>query len=119
MHNGKISSVANNHRVKPIKNRRSVLRAGHLISLGVAVCAGLANAGLAASAIVSNAAAPRVFLLDAGQLHTNRLKVLEGDKRLSPAVARLKEDARKALKSGPFSVSTRASPRRVATSTTT
>jgi hypothetical protein len=46
----------------------------------------------------------RVFLLDGSQLQANRVKVQEGDTNLVSAVSRLKEDARKALKAGPFSV---------------
>ena len=46
----------------------------------------------------------RVFLLDSSQLQANRVKVQEGDTNLVSAVNRLKEDARKALKAGPFSV---------------
>jgi len=46
----------------------------------------------------------RVFLLDAAKLQTIREKIQRGDPDLVPAAERLKEDARKALKAGPFSV---------------
>ena len=104
MHNGKISSGANNHRVKPIKNRRSVLGARHLIGLGVAACVAVSCISQSSARAALDAALPRVFLLDAATLQTNRVKVQRGDPDLAPAAARLKEDARKALKTGPFSV---------------
>jgi hypothetical protein len=61
--------------------------------------------GFAATfAAQAQASEPRVFLLDKWQLQANRVKILEGDTNLVAAVNRLKEDARKALKAGPFSV---------------
>jgi hypothetical protein len=48
--------------------------------------------------------APRVFLLDGEHLRLVRDKILSGDTNYSAALARLKEDARKALSAGPFSV---------------
>ena len=48
--------------------------------------------------------APRVFLLDGEHLRLVRDKILKGDTNTAPALARLKEDARKALSAGPFSV---------------
>jgi hypothetical protein len=52
----------------------------------------------------SNAAAPRVFLLDGERLGTTRLRIREGDKSLGPALAELERDAKSALHAGPYSV---------------
>jgi streptogramin lyase len=49
-------------------------------------------------------AAPRVFLLDAKQLQTTRQSILGGDKRFTPALVALRNDAKAALKAGPYSV---------------
>jgi len=48
-----------------------------------------------------------MFLLDAKQLAVNKQRVREGDKRLAPALAELRNEARKALLAGPFSVVTK------------
>src|SRR5262245_11757287 len=48
------------------------------------------------------AAAPRVFLLDAKQLHASRERL--SDQNLAPALAKLERDAREALTAGPYSV---------------
>lgn len=50
---------------------------------------------------------PHIFLLDPGQLAANKRKIQAGDKEIAPAVAKLERDARKALASGPFSVTTK------------
>jgi hypothetical protein len=47
---------------------------------------------------------PRVFLLDAKHLAATRQRVREGDKSFAPALAKLEEDARAALKARPVSV---------------
>ena len=47
---------------------------------------------------------PRVFLLDAGHLKVVRQQVQTGDKKLDPALARLRQEEKDALKAGPFSV---------------
>jgi hypothetical protein len=56
------------------------------------------------AAQVSSSDLPRVFLLDAKQLAVNKQRVREGDKRLAPALAGLRNEAHKALSAGPFSV---------------
>ena len=50
---------------------------------------------------------PRVFLLNAKTLEINKQRVLNGDPRIAPALAKLERDARKALAAGPFSVTTK------------
>ena len=81
-----------------------MLRIRFLISLGLVLCANFSNAGQPPGDSASGTAPLRVFLLEAKQLQASRLKVQQGDKTLLPAAVRLKEDARKALKTGPFSV---------------
>ncbi|MCM3903933.1 MAG: alginate lyase family protein [Pyrinomonadaceae bacterium] len=56
---------------------------------------------------VANRELPRVFLLDAKQLQETRNRIRAGDKGVSAAWAKLEEEARKALTSGPFSVVTK------------
>ena len=51
--------------------------------------------------------APRVFLVDARNLSETRRRVLAGDKAYAAAVQRLEADARKALGTGPFSVTSK------------
>jgi hypothetical protein len=53
---------------------------------------------------VAAPSAPRVFLLDAGQLQATRQRLRAGDKSLTPAWAKLENDAQKALSAGTFSV---------------
>jgi hypothetical protein len=50
------------------------------------------------------ASQPRVFLLDAESLLETRQRVREGDPALAPAIEKLRDEADKALKSGPYSV---------------
>jgi hypothetical protein len=50
------------------------------------------------------AAEPRVFILDAAQLHAVRQKLQSSDQSLAPALEQLKRDADAALHAGPFSV---------------
>ena len=47
---------------------------------------------------------PRVFLLDATTLVETRRRVAAGDRELAAAVARLRDEADRALAVGPFSV---------------
>jgi hypothetical protein len=49
-------------------------------------------------------AAPNVFLLDAAQLDETRQQVRDGDQDLAKAVEQLRDDARRAMNAGPFSV---------------
>jgi hypothetical protein len=55
----------------------------------------------------SPATAPRVFMLDAHQLQDARRRIHAGDKSLSPALDKLRSEAKKALTAGPFSVTTK------------
>ena len=48
--------------------------------------------------------APRGFLLDAKQLQENKLLIQKNDPRLAPAMSKLEQDAKKALKSETYSV---------------
>jgi hypothetical protein len=48
--------------------------------------------------------APRVFLLDAGQLQLTRKKIRAGDKRIAGVWGRLEPEVKEALEAGPFSV---------------
>ena len=50
------------------------------------------------------AAPPRVFLLDGEHMETARQRLREGDASLAPAVKKLEQSAREAMKVGPFSV---------------
>jgi hypothetical protein len=50
---------------------------------------------------------PLVFLLDAKQLQETKARILAGDKDFAPAMAKLENDARKAIASGSFSVVTK------------
>jgi hypothetical protein len=50
------------------------------------------------------AAPPRVFLLDAEHMEKARTRLREGDALLAPAVKKLEQSAREAMKAGPFSV---------------
>jgi hypothetical protein len=70
-------------------------------ALDLVVVSGLA---LGTSSTMLKATGPRVFVLDAEQLHSIRLRIRANDDRLTPAVAQLKRDADEALKVGPFSV---------------
>lgn len=54
-----------------------------------------------------NSGPPRVFLLSARQLSANRQRIEAGDKEIAPALSKLERDAKKALTSGPFSVTTK------------
>ena len=54
--------------------------------------------------LAAQAAAPRIFLLDAEALESNRNRVRQGDTNLAPALDRLKSAAAVALTAGPFSV---------------
>src|SRR5207248_1914071 len=53
---------------------------------------------------VSASTAPRVFLLDAGQLQTAKQRLRDGDKNLAQAWSKLEREAQKALSAGTFSV---------------
>ena len=50
---------------------------------------------------------PRVFLLDAKQLQITKQHIRDGDNTYAPALARLENEARKALTVGPFSIVTK------------
>lgn len=56
------------------------------------------------AAAAQTPAALNVFLHDANALQANRRLAAAGDKSLAPAMAKLRKDADKALKAGPFSV---------------
>jgi len=62
---------------------------------------------LESSAKKANETLPRVFLLNPKSLETARQRVRQQDPSLSPAIAKLKGDADKALNVGPFSVTTK------------
>jgi len=66
-----------------------------------ALASGLLQAG---PALEKDGASPRVFLLDGGYLRLVREKIHSGDSNYAPALARLAEDAHKAMGAGPFSV---------------
>jgi Alginate lyase len=51
---------------------------------------------------------PRVFLLNSKQLTETKKRIQAGDKQILPALLKLQDDAQKALKAGPFSVTTKA-----------
>ncbi len=51
--------------------------------------------------------APRVFLLDAKHLATSRERIRAGEQHLAQALLQLEREARQALKTGPFSVTTK------------
>ena len=59
------------------------------------------------SARKADDSSPRVFLLNPKSLEAAKQRVQQQDPSLSPAVARLKRDAEKALRAGPFSVTTK------------
>lgn len=50
---------------------------------------------------------PRVFLIDAKQLHLARQRIHQGDVSLAPAFTKLDREARQALSAGPFSVTSK------------
>jgi hypothetical protein len=56
---------------------------------------------------VANRELPKVFLLDAKQLHSTKQRIREGDKSLAGAWMKLQGEAQKALMAGPFSVVTK------------
>ena len=57
---------------------------------------------------VSASTAPRVFLLDAGQLQTAKQRLRDGDKNLAQAWGKLEREAQQALSAGTFSVVSKA-----------
>src|SRR5437588_5740430 len=57
---------------------------------------------------VSVSTAPRVFLLDAGQLQTAKQRLRDGDKNLAQAWGKLEREAQQALSAGTFSVVSKA-----------
>jgi hypothetical protein len=59
---------------------------------------------LSAATVLAAPAPPRTFILDASKLTRTREAVRKGDKRLAPALAKLKREADAALTAGPFSV---------------
>ncbi|MDB6017627.1 MAG: hypothetical protein JWR19_2116 [Pedosphaera sp.] len=67
---------------------------------------GLAGAEPTSTATAASGA-PRVFLLDGKYLQATRQRIQDGDKSLAPAVARLEQDAKEALITGPFSVTSK------------
>ena len=50
---------------------------------------------------------PRVFLLNSKTLESTKQRIRNGDPKLAPAFEKLKQDAKKALTAGPFSVATK------------
>jgi hypothetical protein len=56
---------------------------------------------------VSNRPLPRVFLLNARELHSTKQRIREGEKSLVGALLKLEDEAQKALDVGPFSVITK------------
>ncbi|HZS04357.1 MAG TPA: alginate lyase family protein [Blastocatellia bacterium] len=63
--------------------------------------------GLAEAQKAVTQGTPRVFLLDANHLQATKRRIIDGDKSLAPALAKLEKDAKKALAEGPFSVTTK------------
>jgi len=59
------------------------------------------------SAKKADSSSPRIFLLNPKSLETAKQRVRQQDPSLSPAIAKLRRDADKALKLGPFSVTTK------------
>src|SRR5215813_12894772 len=59
------------------------------------------------SAKQADPSSPRVFLLNPKSLAAAKERVRQQDPSLSPAIAKLKRDAEKALNVGPFSVTTK------------
>lgn len=53
---------------------------------------------------------PRVFLLDAKGLTETKQRIQKGDKAFDAALAKLEENAKKALTAGPFTVTSKAAP---------
>jgi hypothetical protein len=72
--------------------------------LALALCPFLSCTTHPPARTVADPALPCVFLLDGKQLQATRQRIQAGDKTLSPALARLQQEARAALKAGPFSV---------------
>jgi hypothetical protein len=64
--------------------------------------------GAAPAAPATSDSGPRVFLLQGEELHAARARVRGGDEKLKPALRTLQEDARAAMKVGPFAVTTKA-----------
>ncbi|HJQ79367.1 MAG TPA: alginate lyase family protein [Lacipirellulaceae bacterium] len=70
----------------------------------LAIVLGIEVAFTSISTQRTRAAEPRVFILDAAQLHVAREMLRAGDKVLAPALEQLQRDADAALDAGPFSV---------------
>ena len=80
-----------------------------LVLLGGLLPATLAGGPLEAAVAagadrLADRALPRVFLIDAKALAQTRLRVADDDKDLAPAVAKLRDEADRALAADPFSV---------------
>lgn len=67
----------------------------------------LLGTSIGASATTADGSSPHVFLLNPKSLEASKQRVRQQDPSLSPAVAKLKRDAEKALNAGPFSVTTK------------
>ncbi len=76
----------------------------HLYCNRLPLAVALALASALVPAHCSNAAPPRVFILDGDGLRANRQRIRAGDDKLGPALRQLKRNADRALLAGPFSV---------------
>ena len=85
----------------PIMRIHPCYQSARVVMLLVLMC----GHGLAQKA--ESQALPRVYLLDAKQLQVTKQRLLDGDKTLAPALAKLAGEAEKALAAGPFSVVTK------------
>ena len=84
-----------------VRNMRSQVAIVIFTSL-ILLCAGSTS-----FAKKAEASSPRVFLLNPKSLEGAKQRVRQQDPSLSPAIAKLKRDADKALNLGPFSVTTK------------